>query len=409
MIHLVLAILLLGLLLPSNASAGGIAVRAPTDLTADACAQGQPVAFTGVRTEPVPPTAIGCIKRGEHRTLVAVTRDRGFRAAEICLFVIPAGEEVVDGSCTRLGEIVHNADAGPPQYALRVMRPLALPLGASEPFTIAPDVDQRADLVSDGIEALVGALGKVLASASIAADDRFLAFSQTPRDPAGPASNLMGRRGIAGRSAHGKPIYLRQYGDPEVDGELLIFGCTHGDECAAREMQPITGCPMPDADIYKVGNLNPDGYAGNTRLNGRGVDLNRNFPAGWKPIGRRGSPQYSGPHPFSEPETRLAARIIRRLDPEATIWFHQHAGPAFVRAWGQSVPLARRYAQLAKLPFRRMPWLAGTAPNWQNHAFPGTASFVVELPDGAAGWERLAELGSAAAHLGQEIARGESK
>jgi hypothetical protein len=28
-------------------------------------------------------------------------------------------------------------------------------------------------------------------------------------------------------------------------------------------------------------------------------------------------------------------------------------------------------------------WLAGTAPNWQNHHLPGTASFVVELPAGS--------------------------
>jgi hypothetical protein len=28
-----------------------------------------------------------------------------------------------------------------------------------------------------------------------------------------------------------------------------------------------------------------------------------------------------------------------------------------------------------------MPWLAGTAPNWQNHRFPGASSFVVEITD----------------------------
>ena len=27
-----------------------------------------------------------------------------------------------------------------------------------------------------------------------------------------------------------------------------------------------------------------------------------------------------------------------------------------------------------------MRWLDGSAPNWQNHRFPGTSSFVVELP-----------------------------
>ena len=30
-----------------------------------------------------------------------------------------------------------------------------------------------------------------------------------------------------------------------------------------------------------------------------------------------------------------------------------------------------------------MAWPYGTLANWQNHAFPGTASFVVELPAGA--------------------------
>jgi hypothetical protein len=30
-----------------------------------------------------------------------------------------------------------------------------------------------------------------------------------------------------------------------------------------------------------------------------------------------------------------------------------------------------------------MRWPYGTISNWQNHAFPGTASFVVELPAGA--------------------------
>jgi protein MpaA len=189
---------------------------------------------------------------------------------------------------------------------------------------------------------------------------------------------------VAGQSASRRPIALVQRGQLAIDGELLVFGCIHGDECSARDLQPLSnGCPDPESDIYVVPNLNPDGFALGTRLNGRGVDLNRNFPSGWKPIGRRGDPQYSGPRPFSEPETRLAAGIVKRLRPEVTIWFHQHhAARPLVRAWGQSVSAARRYADLANLPFRRLPWPAGTAPNWQNHRFPGTASFVVEMPRG---------------------------
>jgi len=67
-----------------------------------------------------------------------------------------------------------------------------------------------------------------------------------------------------------------------------------------------------------------------------------------------------------------------------TIWFHQiHRGEPFVRAWGQSAPAGRLFAHLAGVPFRLMGWPAGTGPNWQNHRFPGSASYVVELPRGA--------------------------
>lgn len=233
------------------------------------------------------------------------------------------------------------------------------------------------------------------------ADSRLVAFTQTPRRP----GNLLGRYDVLARSAGGRPIELRQIGDPAIDGELLVFGCVHGDECGASRIQPLTnGCPDPHADIYLVPNLDPDGAARGSRLNGRGVDLNRNFGAGWRPIGRRWSPQYSGPRPFSEPETRLAARIVRGVGPEATIWFHQYGGRRpFVRAWGQSTPVARRFARLARMPFRLMSWPAGTGPNWQNHRFPGIASFVVELPRGKLGPRMRSRVAKATLRLGRWV------
>jgi hypothetical protein len=211
-------------------------------------------------------------------------------------------------------------------------------------------------------------------------DGDFLAFVQTPRRP----GNLLERVGVVGHSAQGRRIALRQYGDPAWSGELLVFGCIHGDECAAKWIQPLTnGCPDPGADIFVLPNLNPDGAAAHSRLNGRGVDLNRNFASGWKSIGVRDDLEYSGPQPFSEPETRLARRLVRELRPEATIWFHQYRGGLrpFVRAWGASIGAGRHFARLARIPFRRLRWPAGSAPNWQNHTFPGS-SFVVELPRG---------------------------
>lgn len=72
---------------------------------------------------------------------------------------------------------------------------------------------------------------------------------------------------------------------------------------------------------------------------------------------------------------------MRRLQPRATVWFHQHHGARpFVRAWGQSAPAARFFARRAGVSFKLLRWPAGTGPNWQNHHFPGTSSFVVELP-----------------------------
>ena len=72
-----------------------------------------------------------------------------------------------------------------------------------------------------------------------------------------------------------------------------------------------------------------------------------------------------------------------------------------MRAWGGSVPTARRYAHLAGVPFRLLPWLAGTAPNWQNHRLPGTASFVVELPPGRLSPAAAARYARAVLRLGQ--------
>jgi protein MpaA len=193
-----------------------------------------------------------------------------------------------------------------------------------------------------------------------------------------------------GHSADGRPIVaLARNGvptswDPRPGGPLvLVFGCIHGDECAgirAARLAIDGECPPPGDGLVVVPNLNPDGLALGTRLNGRGVDLNRNFAADWQPFGQPWDLEYSGARPFSEPETRIARRLISALRPDVTIWFHQQAEP-LVRAWGQSKPAARVYARLAGMPFVPMPWMAGTAPNWQNHAFPGTSSFVVELPE----------------------------
>ena len=187
-----------------------------------------------------------------------------------------------------------------------------------------------------------------------------------------------------GHSVQGRAIRPVVLGDPGAARRILVVGCIHGNEAAGMAItrQLVTAGAPRGTEIVVVQALNPDECGrGTLRGNAHGVDLNRNFPSNWARLGRPGSYQYSGPHPLSEPESRFAVSLIEALRPQVTIWFHQHQD--VVRAWGGSVPTARRFAALAHFPYRSIEWPFGTATNWQNHKFPGTASFVVELPAGA--------------------------
>jgi zinc carboxypeptidase len=85
----------------------------------------------------------------------------------------------------------------------------------------------------------------------------------------------------------------------------------------------IVAPPPVRAHLWIVNYLNPDGAATGSSVNAHGVDLNRNFPWHWQPVGIRGDLKYSGPRPKSEPETRIAMHLIERIRPTVTIWFHQ--------------------------------------------------------------------------------------
>ncbi len=196
------------------------------------------------------------------------------------------------------------------------------------------------------------------------------------RPPATPAARVA----LLGRSVEGRPIRLIRLGDPGERPRALVFGCIHGTECEGIDVTRRLRSDRPSRPLWVVENLNPDGLRRGLRVNGRGVDLNRNFPSEWRPGGRPFDPEYPGLRPLSEPESRLAARLIRRLKPRVTVWFHQPQG--VVRAFGHSVGVARRYARTATVPYATIRWPRGTAPNWQNQRL-GMRSFVVELPAGA--------------------------
>ena len=161
-----------------------------------------------------------------------------------------------------------------------------------------------------------------------------------------------------GRSYEGRPIQAVHVAG--AGPRMLVIGCIHGNECEGIEVTRLLARSRPHADLWLVHQLNPDGFARRARTNAHGVDLNRDFLAA------------------SQRETRIARKLILRLQPDVTIWFHQPQ--SVVRAWGRSRVMARRYARLAGVPYRTMEWPPGSASRWQNGI--GQISFVVELPSG---------------------------
>jgi protein MpaA len=188
-----------------------------------------------------------------------------------------------------------------------------------------------------------------------------------------------------GRSVRGRPISVLERGDPDAPIRELVVGCIHGNEPAGIGIaEQLESVPLPpERNLWVVEDSNPDGVAAGTRTNARGVDLNRNFPWRWRRHGYPGDTHYTGPHPLSEPESRLLARLIAGIRPLVTIWFHQPLG--LVDESGGSLSLERQFSTLVRLPLRRLPRYPGGATDWQNARFPGTTAFVVELPHGTPG------------------------
>ncbi|MEA3037261.1 MAG: murein peptide amidase [Sphingomonadales bacterium] len=202
------------------------------------------------------------------------------------------------------------------------------------------------------------------------------------RSPASVVDALVRRRVLLGHSVRGRPIVADELGDPDAPRRIMVVGAIHGNEGAgtaiARRLEH--GGPPPQAMLWIIRDLNPDGVASDRRQNSRGVDLNRNFPWHWRPLERPGGLQYSGPHPLSEPESRIARDLIVRVRPRITIWFHQPLG--VVDESGGNVRVERRFARLVGLPLTRLKRYPGSAAGWQDHRLRGSTAFVVELPPG---------------------------
>ena len=214
----------------------------------------------------------------------------------------------------------------------------------------------------------------------------------SPRTSRRPTPSAVRHQLTIGRSVRGRRIVAWELGAPSAPLRVLVVGAVHGNEPAgiavARALE--RAAPPDSIDLWTIDDLNPDGVATGTRQNADGVDLNRNFPFGWRAAGVRGDQQYPGPRPLSEPESRAAHALILRIRPAITIWFHQPLG--VVDESGGDIAVVRRFARASGLPLRRLTRYPGSAAGWQNHALAGSTAFVVELPAGPLSARSVARL-----------------
>lgn len=196
------------------------------------------------------------------------------------------------------------------------------------------------------------------------------------------------RRVVLGHSVDGRAITATEIGDPDSPAHTLIVGCIHGNEPAGIAIaKALAAGPAPhEASLWVITDLNPDGVAAGTRGNAHGVDLNRNFPYLWQPLGPPGSLDYAGPRPLSEPESKLASALVQRLRPRLTIYYHQHLDVVDDSQGPRSIE--RRYAHAVGMPLRPLTDYPGSAVGWQDHLL-GPTAFVVELPAGALGKQEV--------------------
>jgi N-acetylmuramoyl-L-alanine amidase len=202
------------------------------------------------------------------------------------------------------------------------------------------------------------------------------------RPPAVPARTVE-----VGRSARGRPIRALRIGAAGAKLNVLAVGSVHGDEPGGKAVTARLRRARPPRGValWIVDDLNPDGSFARTRQNANGVDLNRNFPYRWRAMDVPFDQNHSGPGPGSEPESQVAMRLVQRIRPRVTVWYHQ-ALRMVVRSSGDAA-LERLYSRGSGLPRRRLPPYPGTAVSWQNHGFRGDTAFVVELDDSVSGSE----------------------
>lgn len=195
---------------------------------------------------------------------------------------------------------------------------------------------------------------------------------------------------VIGTSELGREIPVLRLGDPDAEYQVLVQGAIHGREhMTAWLLMAMADYWMengydghPDICFHVIPMVNPDGvtvsqsgkldayqqsiysadlhkgyteedeaaYAATWKANGLGVDLNRNFPAGWDIIDDRTVPSamlYRGEQPFSAAETEALREYTLSYDFDATLSYHA-SGCVIFWEYGTRQPVNDESLSLAR-------------------------------------------------------------
>jgi hypothetical protein len=228
---------------------------------------------------------------------------------------------------------------------------------------------------------------------------------------------------VIGYSALGHPLEMYRLGDGGtrivfIGGTVLLayavidYLAAHPDAIPANVTVEIIPAANPDGAVKVVGHpgrFTVEEVAADTRpgrLNGNGIDLNRNWDCRWAPVGLWGKREVSGGSaPHSEPETQALIEFLGGA--QAVIFWHSAAPGVFAGGcegdFAPGVALAQAYAGAAGYPYQAAFTsyaVTGDAVDWL--AAQGLPAIEVELrTHDEIEWEQnIAGVLAVLAHLG---------
>lgn len=145
---------------------------------------------------------------------------------------------------------------------------------------------------------------------------------------------------VSGTSVKGRPLIYAEFGNSSSGNTTLVFSAVHGDEITPvyvgfKLVQWLRehSAQLDKLHVVVAPFVNPDGFFAKpkTRVNARGVDVNRNFAtqdwnaravAAWKQRYRSDPRRNPGTRAGSEPETLFQEELIRATKPQKLLSIH---------------------------------------------------------------------------------------